>query len=63
MDKAKDQMNNCLKMIKFKIKFNEKNRSSENFNIQSTPTIYINDKKYDGKHQYTIFDKEIKKLL
>ena len=29
----------------------------------STPTIFINEKKYEGKHKYENFRKEIKKLL
>ncbi len=61
---SKDQMNNCLKNDKIQDQIlNERIEAQKNFNIQSTPTIYINDKKYDGKHQYTIFGKEIKKLL
>ena len=33
------------------------------YKINSTPTIFINDKKYEGKHNYKDFKKEIKKLL
>ena len=33
------------------------------YSIQSTPTIFINDEKYNGNHDYDLFKKEIKKLL
>ena len=36
---------------------------SKKYSIQSTPTILINDKIYDGKHNYEDLKKEIKKNL
>ena len=42
---------------------NERIEAQKKYNIQSTPTIFINEKKYEGKHEYKSFDKEIKKLL
>ena len=33
------------------------------YKISSTPTIYINEKKYEGKHNYKQFKKAIEKLL
>ncbi len=33
------------------------------YNITSTPTIYINDKKYEDKHEFKSFKKQIDKLL
>ena len=42
---------------------NERIEAQKKYNIQSTPTIYINEKKYNGKHQYKTFKKEIEKKL
>ena len=33
------------------------------YSISSTPTIFINEKKYEGKHSYKDFKKAIEKLL
>ena len=33
------------------------------YNINSTPTILINEKKYTGKHNYQDFKKELEKFL
>tara|TARA_B100002052_G_scaffold289470_1_gene306932 strand:- start:212 stop:820 length:609 start_codon:yes stop_codon:yes gene_type:complete len=41
----------------------ERIAAQKNYKISSTPTIYINDKKYDGKHNYRQFKKEIERLL
>ncbi len=38
-------------------------KSSKEYTIQSTPTIFINEKKYDGDHNYKEIRKAIKKLL
>ena len=62
LDNAK--MNKCLKNEDFQNQvLNERIEAQKKYNIQSTPTIYINEKKYEGKHEYKAFDKEIKKLL
>lgn len=37
--------------------------ASKNYSIKSTPTIFINEKKYNGDHNYDLFKKEIEKLL
>ena len=37
--------------------------ASRKYSIQSTPTIFINEKKYNGSHDYDLFKKEIEKLL
>ena len=37
--------------------------ANKNYSIQSTPTIFINDKQYNGNHDYDLFKKEIEKLL
>ena len=42
---------------------NERIMASKIYSIESTPTIFINEKKYEGKHNYKEFKKEIEKLL
>ena len=42
---------------------NERIEAQKKYKIQSTPTIYINKKKYDGEHKYKQFKKAIEKLL
>ena len=37
--------------------------AKKEFKIKSTPTIFINEKKYEGKHSYKNFKKVIEKLL
>jgi len=37
--------------------------AAKKYNITSTPTIIINEKKYEGNHTYKEFKKEIEKLL
>ena len=62
LDSAK--MNECLKNEDVQNQIlNERIEAQKKYNIQSTPTIFINEKKYEGKHEYKSFDKEIKKLL
>ena len=41
----------------------ERIMSGKKYSIKSTPTIFINEKKYDGSHNYIDFKKEIEKLL
>jgi len=38
-------------------------KGNKKYSITSTPTIFINEKKYDGEYKYEDFRKEIKKLL
>ena len=38
-------------------------RRKRNIILTSTPTIYINDKKYEDKHEFKSFKKQIDKLL
>jgi protein-disulfide isomerase len=61
---TEDKMNNCLadKSLEEKI-LNERIEAQKNYKISSTPTIYINDKKYEGKRNYKSFKKAIDKLL
>ena len=59
-----DEMNNCLvdKNLEEKI-LNERIEAQKNYKISSTPSIYINDSKYEGKRNYKSFKKAIDKLL
>ena len=58
------KMDNCLKneIVQDKI-LNERIEAQKQFKIKSTPTIYINEKQYSGKHEYKFFKKAIEKLL
>ena len=42
---------------------NERIKAQKKYNITSTPTIYINDRKYEDKHEFKSFKKQIDKLL
>ena len=42
---------------------NERIEAQKKYKIKSTPTIYINEKQYNGKHDYESFKKVIEKLL
>ena len=42
---------------------NERIEAQKKYKIKSTPTIYINEKQYNGKHDYESFKKAIEKLL
>tara|TARA_B100000780_G_scaffold40688_1_gene25276 strand:+ start:486 stop:1070 length:585 start_codon:yes stop_codon:yes gene_type:complete len=59
-----DQMNTCLadKDLEEKI-LNERIEAQKNYKVKSTPTIYLNKKKYEGKRDYKSFKKAIDKLL
>ena len=58
------QMNKCLnnKDLEEKI-LNERIEAQKNYKIKSTPTIYLNKKKYEGKRDYNSFKKAIDKIL
>ena len=58
------QMNSCLanKDLEKKI-LNERIEAQKNYKVKSTPTIYLNQKKYEGKRDYKSFKKAIDKLL
>ena len=57
-------MNKCLadKELEKKI-LNERIEAQKNYKVSSTPTIYLNEKKYEGKREYNAFKKEIDKIL
>ena len=58
------KMEKCLKNEKFQDKIlNERIEAQKKYKIQSTPTIFINEKKYEGEHQYKSFKKTIEKIL
>ena len=59
-----DKMDSCLKNENTQDQIlNERIEAQKNYKIQSTPTIYINKKKYDGEYKYKQFKKAIEKLL
>ena len=61
---TEEEMNKCLndKNLEEKI-LNERIEAQKNYKISSTPTIYINENKYEGKRDYKSFKKAIEKLL
>ena len=61
---TEDKMNKCLadKNLEEKI-LNERIEAQKNYKVRSTPTIYINEKKYKGSTDYKSFKKTIDKLL
>ena len=42
---------------------NERINAQKNYNISSTPTIYINEKKYEGEHNFKAFKKVLDKII
>ena len=57
-------MDKCLldKKLEDKI-LDERVDAQKNYKISSTPTIYINKKKYEGKRNYKAFKKVIENFL
>ena len=61
---TENEMNKCLTDEDLEKKIlNERIEAQKNFKISSTPTIYINKKKYKGSRDYKSFKKAIDKLL
>ncbi len=61
---SKNSMKKCLENETLQQQIlNERINAQKNYQITSTPTIYINKKKYDGKHDYKKLKKAIEKLL
>ena len=57
-------MNSCLKDEKTQDEIlSQRIEAQKKYQIQSTPTIYINEKKYSGKVDYKQFKKVIEKIL
>ena len=64
LDLSENNMDNCLKSSNAQdIILNQRIEAQKKYNIQSTPTIYINEKKYSGKINYKQFKKAIEKNL
>ena len=62
LDNAK--MDKCLKNESSQDQIlNERIEAQKKYKIQSTPTIFINEKKYEGAHKYEIFRKVVEKIL
>ena len=61
---TEELMNECLanKDLEEKI-LNERIEAQKNYKVSSTPTIDVNEKKYEGKTNYKSFKKVIDKLL
>ena len=56
------KMNKCLEDDKIQEEIlNERISAQKKYKISSTPTIYINEKKYSGKHEFNAFEKEMAK--
>ena len=61
---GQNKMDECLKNENTQDQIlNERINAQKKYKIQSTPTIYINKKKYEGEHEYKSFKKEIEKIL
>jgi len=59
-----EKMNSCLKNDKSQDEIlNQRIEAQKKYKIQSTPTIFINEKKYTGKVNYKQFKKAIEKNL
>ena len=59
-----DKMSKCLKNEKFQDEIlNLRIKAQKKYKIESTPTIFINEKKYTGKIEYKEFKKVIEKNL
>tara|TARA_B100000700_G_scaffold135953_1_gene151888 strand:- start:11689 stop:12318 length:630 start_codon:yes stop_codon:yes gene_type:complete len=59
-----DKINNCLNNEKLEDQILQgRIDGNKKYSIESTPTIFINEKKYDGSHDYKEFKKAIEKFL
>jgi protein-disulfide isomerase len=59
-----NKMNSCLNNETAQDQIlNERIEAQKKYEIQSTPTVYINEKQYKGKHEYKPFKKVIERLL
>ena len=59
-----EKMNNCLENDKFQDEIlNQRIEAQKKYKIESTPTIFINEKKYNGKIDYKAFKKTLEKYL
>jgi len=61
---TESQMNKCLMDENLEEKIlNERIKSQKNYKVKSTPSIYLNEKKYEGKRDYKSFKKAIDNIL
>ena len=59
-----DKSNSCLNNEKLEDKIlEERIKGNKKYSIKSTPTVFINEKEYEGKHNYQDYKKSIKKFL
>ena len=64
LDLAKEKMDACLKDNNAQDEIlNQRIEAQKKYNIESTPTIIVNEKKYDNKVNYKEFRKVIDKNL
>ena len=63
-DLKREELNECLKDENLQDQIlSQRIEAQRNYKISSTPTIFINDKEYDGKHDFKSFKKQIDKNL
>ena len=63
-DLNEKQLNKCLEDEKIQEQIlNERIDAHKNYKISSTPTIFINEKKYEGEHDFKSLKKTLNKLL
>ena len=61
---SNEKMDKCIANSEIEDKIlNERILAQKNYKISSTPTIFINDKKYEGDHNFKSFEKELNKIL
>ncbi len=61
---SENELRNCLDDENTQeLILKERIEAQKEYNITSTPTIYINDKKYEDKHEFKSFKKQLDKLL
>ena len=64
LDLTDENMENCLKNEKVQDEIlNQRIEAQKKYKIESTPTIFINGKKYTGKVNYKAFKKALEKKL
>jgi len=63
-DLTKEKMDECLKNNKVQDEIlNQRIEAQKKYKIESTPTVIVNEKKYDNKVDYKTFKKVIDKNL
>ena len=61
---SEKNMNNCLNNETMQDQIlGERIQAQKKYEIQSTPTIYVNEKQFKDKHEYEFLKKTIEKLL